>query len=242
MKPQSVVVKKGEVIYDGAAAHHRPRDWLGFSTFAYLKDAAFLAEVNPSRKMNFCEHLMPYEGMDDEQRMPWGVYGTVAFNRAVYLASQPETLRRNEAAQMVVLTVFYEIPNFSEVSKRTPGSIEECGGFLHMGRMATGLRMEWREKMMKYLRRHREESQLARLRDLSWGEFVLHEPAAVRAILKSEPGLNVVVHPVRQKIDETDDAIIQVASFKLNREMLKTAEVRYSPHVPVVCTPVRSAD
>jgi hypothetical protein len=235
MKPMSRVVRNGEVIHDGSIAQYKPKDWIGFSTIAFLKDASFLARTTDLPTLNYCEHLLPYAGMDGDQRLAWGVYGTSSFHKLTYLASQPDVLRAQGAAAVLVLTAFYEIPGAGDLIKAATEDLASAGGFLNLGRVSPTLRQQLRQQMLVALRHRRDASQQLALASMLWGEFIAREPAAIRQWMVGQRSLKAVVHPVRLALPGVPEETLQVASFRLDRRHLKAAEARYFPHIPVTC-------
>jgi hypothetical protein len=194
---------------------HKQPGWVPLSTFAFVDDIP--------KKMHWREHLLPFEGADDDLTLPWGVYGTTSLNVLSFFAThQAEKLHK----RVVVLSLWYYFEGFGEGPK-LPKTFDETSGFLHMGRLSKQLRSQIYDELIAQIVEGKTAAQRTRLEQLTWPELLAKEPALVRRFLKGHKVLNMIVHPVRQVWDKTHTEMVQVGSFKLKRDLIKAAEARY---------------
>lgn len=208
--PTSVLVPKGM------------KGLLPLSTFAF-------ADKVPER-INFLEHMLPYKGADDDLTLPWAVYGQTGLTTCSFYASHYARAKRKISLQ---LTVWYHIEGLGRHLTKLPTTIAETHGFLHTGRVATSLRSSVRDSLLEIAARSKTQRKMAALHELNWADLLIAEPQLVREYLRSEPGLQAIVHPVRQQLDPHQPEGLQIASFKLQRNHIVAAAARYFPEVIV---------
>jgi hypothetical protein len=203
MKPQNI----GE--------SYKQPGWVPLSTFAFVDEIP--------KKLHWRDHLLPFEGADDDLTLPWGVYGTTSLNALSFFAThQADKLHKH----LVVLTLWYYFEGFGETSK-LPKSFEETCGFLHMGRLSKQLRGNIYDELLAKVVEGKTAAQRTRYEQLTWPDLLAKEPGLVRQYLKGHKNLNMIVHPVRQVWDKSHTEMVQVGSFKLKRDLVKAVEARY---------------
>jgi hypothetical protein len=196
--------------------YSRQKGWVPFSTFAFVEEL-------PSR-INFLEHLLPYKGSDDDLTIPWGIYGTTGLNRCAYYAAHYARARKR---QSVELTVWYYFEEVGRSLTKLPRSVQDCRGFMHTGRISSGLRDEMRDELLQIASKTHTPEEVQALERLEGAHLLMQEPKLVRDYLRSQKDLLVVVHPVLQQLDPHQEGGVQVASFKLKRDRIKLVEARY---------------
>jgi hypothetical protein len=198
------------------AEHYKQKGWVPFSTFAFVPEIP--------QRINFLEHLLAYVGQDEDLTIPWGIYGNKSLEKCAYYAAHYARARKRLSVQ---LTVWYYLEDVGRASTRLSRSIQECSGFLHTGRIASNLRDEMREDLLRLAAQSRPPEQAQRLAALDGAQMMMSDPKLVRDYLRSQKDLLVLVHPVRQLLDPHEDTGIQLASFKLKRDRVKLVEARY---------------
>jgi len=204
------------------AENVRQKGWVPFTTFAFVEEV-------PDR-INYLEHLLPYKGSDNDLTIPWGVSGTAGLNKVAYYATHYARARKRISVE---LTLWYYLEEVGRSVTKLPRSIEECNGFMHVSRIASGLRDEMREDLIAMASEHRSPEQIKELERLDGAHLLMQEPRLVREYLRTHESLLVLVHPVLQQIDPYQEGGVQIASFKLKRDRIRAVEARYFPDVVV---------
>lgn len=193
----------------------RKKGWVPITTFAFV-------EKLPTR-LNFLDHLVPYKGSDDDLTIPWGVYGTASLKMYSYHAVHYARAKRRIPIQ---LTLWYYLGDAALSLQRLSRSIEECRGYMHMGRISSGLREQVHHELLAIAAKRFAKDRLDALKELQVTDLLIQEPVLFRDYLRQTKELLLGVHPVRQEIDAHEEESIQLASFKLKRDRIKLVEAQ----------------
>lgn len=203
----------------------RVRDQVCFTVYV-------LAETMPD-VVRVRDHLFPFEGMQADPALLWGVYGTTSTNDALFIA---ERYARQNKRTLLTVSMWYHIPKFSLTRRYLTEEAALESGYLHFARLSK----DYRDKLLGmanvWAKKHVHASARMFLPGLTLDEFVRRYPAFIRYLFKEYPQYGIIVHPVQQSYDLTDQTVIWVATVRADGDRVKRAEVRFMPDIPVDLT------
>lgn len=210
----------------------RPKDWLPFVNFAMIKEMPVRLKIS--------DHLFPYIGAEDDPDFIWGVYGTTSINAAIFsAASHAADLSSAEPGspetRSLQLTAWFLIDDFRSIPTQLSAEDVRRHGYLHLGRMVSSFREDLRGQWIDWVRENRphESSILGPALD-SWkiDEIAARFPQFVKVLLREDPTLNAVIHPVFQTY-QNGRIPLWVFMARRNTNRLVAAEARFVPSVEV---------
>lgn len=196
----------------------RPKEWIPFTNFA-------LVDKTPT-SLHLQDHLVPFEGAKADPALIWGLYGTLASNQGLFLA-QAAAERRGK--QVLALQGWYRVDNFDQVRKQIDREIADATGFLHTERLKATFRDEVREVALEAA----TPAERKKFEDASLGDLLLQCPRLVKALLAEYRKVNLIVHPVRQLWEPEDTRALTVATMRLIKARVMSAQVRYLEEIKV---------
>ncbi len=206
----------------------RPKDWLPFVNFAMLKGVPGHVKLR--------EHLFPYEGVQQDERFIWGVYGTTSINAAIFSASHfaQEQNSRNPSEQEVrslQITTWFRIDNFKDVpSQLTPKDVSERG-YLHLGRVSSAFREELRKLWIAAIVQN-SSVEADSLESWHLEQLAERYPQFVRKLLDDNSALHAVIHPVQQTYQKSRIPLWMLTA-RYDKSRLMASEARFAPMVNV---------
>lgn len=201
----------------------RPKEWIPLINFAVVGEIP--------KSIVFRDHLLPFEGAKPDPDFLWGLYGTGSMHRALFLVDAYAT---SQNKQMLTLQLWYHVDNFDLVKSKITRDVADASGFIHTDRLTTVLRKEILDVVLEELKKRTSGNQYEMLTHMSLEEVMYRHPDCVKAIFAANESWNVIVHPVRQLYDSTDEKPIFVATVRAIKSHLKVAQVRYLEHIEVI--------
>jgi hypothetical protein len=180
-------------------------------------------------KVNFVDHMIPFDGVRDDPELIWGAYGTTSANSSLFLAQRYAKAHKKTAFQ---LTVWYLLPGFHDEAPRGGKSLGESI-FLHMGRLNAKLRTEVREIFMETVLDERGRDEYNLCAKMKWEEFLSHIPDYVRRLMFDFDNIKMIMHPVNQLYDKGFQEKLYIATARKNPSHIMEAEVRFIPDIEV---------
>lgn len=211
----------------------RPKDWLPFVNFAIIRGM-------PAR-LKLADHLFPYIGCEDDPDFIWGVYGTTSINAAIFSAASyaAEMSRKEPGAQEYraqQLTAWFRIDDFRSIPTQMDHDDVSRHGYLHIGRMASPYRESLRAEWASWLREVKPEAAEAlgpALDALHLDELAVRFPQYVRVMLRKDPSLHAVIHPVFQTYQDVRIPF-WLLTARRDPSRLMAAEARFASVVDVM--------
>ena len=199
----------------------RPKDWIPFVNFAMVE--------NVPRKLSLRENLFPYVGAKGDDSLIWGVYGTTSINAAIFAAASHAVTRRCQSLQ---ITSWYFIENFKSVTTQITRESSMTNGYLHLGRLNAAFRNEIRDIWLGWIARDMSKQSVG-LENESLEDLAIRFPMLVRRMLADVPEWKMIIHPVQQEYT-TSTVPIWIATAKVEKDRIKTSEVRFIPDIEIV--------
>lgn len=210
----------------------RPKDWLPFVNFAMIKEIPV--------RLNLTDHLFPYIGSEDDTDFIWGVYGTTSINAAIFSAAShaadlSAAAPGSPEIRSLQLTAWFSIENFRSIPTQLSAEDVRRHGYLHLGRMVSSFRENLRGQWIDWIHNYRphEASILGPALDsLKLDEIAVRFPQFVKVLLRDDPTLNAVIHPVFQTYQKARIPL-WILMARRNTDRLVAAEARFVPSVQV---------
>lgn len=204
----------------------RPKSWIPFLNFA-------IVDTIP-QELNLRDHMFPFAGAEQDKRFIWGLYGTMAFNQGLFLA---DAYARQHGKHALAVQGRYRLDNFELIRSQIDREMAEASGFVHLDRVKASFRDELKEVMMAKAQERHPGFSRAAYADKPIGDLVLNYPSLVRELFDYVKEINMVVHPVKQQYDSSDDRSFFLATMRVEskecRDRVMDAGVRYMEAIKV---------
>lgn len=200
--------------------HVRPKAWIPFTNFAIVKET-------PS-KVALKDYLFPYNGCEmDPAAFVWGLYGTLSANQGMFLA---DSYARKHGQISLTVQGWYRVDNFERVRSQIDESIATASGFLHLDRLKTGFREELRELVLEEGEKVIPGWNRELNAETSLNDIMVRHPKLIKAIFNAYRKVNMIVHPVTQMYDPSDQRTLTVATMRRHKKAdsrIMAVQVRY---------------
>lgn len=166
-----------------------------------------------------------------------GVFGLASKQQALVVAARWSREREYSASgenRVLLADVNYKIENYNLTRNQITAEILEQTGWLHMERTASKFRKDLTEQWLKWIRRDYTADYARILADdeVSLLELAQRHPKYVYRMMKENPGIRAIIHPVRPAI--APDVVLLAATVRYEPAYFGQAHVRFTTDVCVV--------
>ncbi|HWS26704.1 MAG TPA: hypothetical protein VN259_09070 [Xanthomonadales bacterium] len=165
-----------------------------------------------------------------------GVFGLASKQTALVVAAQWSKEREYSASgdnRVLLVDVNYKIDNYSLTRSQINSEILEKTGWLHMERIASKFRQEITEKWLRWIRRDYTDdyARILEQDEVSLLSLAQRHPKYVLRMMKEDPSIRAIVHPVRPAI--SPDVVLLAATVRYEPAYFGKALVRFTADVSV---------
>lgn len=176
------------------------------------------------------------DAMNSTSGLITGVYGAQSKQLALAAASNwtksHEGSKSKGANRVLMLDVGYRVENFVKTRDQIREDVMRETGWLHMDRLAASYRDEIKEMWIEWIHKDIGALKAADLESQSLTDIALQYPRYVARMMKKDPDIKVVIHPVVPMIDPT--SVLRAATVRYTKDRFVDPNIRFLQDVAIV--------